>query len=157
MTRGLPRWQIIVVYLLPVCHDISYHPCSILPCPILIKPYGQMSPHLTYHLSPPQCSRLIVVSLLPRQPNLTADTATVVDSFLHCRSCHHCRGYILIDISLPILQRRRGVGTKIPQLLPQLQTPEQNGGAAPIDALMPASTEGLQWWPGEWLVCHKWN
>jgi len=31
-----------------------------------------------------------------------------------------------------------------PQLLPQLQTPEQKGGASPIDALMPASTEGLQ-------------
>jgi hypothetical protein len=26
------------------------------------------------------------------------------------------------------------VGTKIPQLLPQLQTPEQNDGASPIDA-----------------------
>jgi len=51
------------------------------------------------------------------------------------------KGYILIDISLPILQRRRGVGTKIPQLLLQLQTPEQNGGAAPMDALMPVSTE----------------
>jgi hypothetical protein len=29
----------------------------------------------------------------------------------------------------------------IPQLLLQLQTPEQNGGAAPMDALMPVSTE----------------
>jgi hypothetical protein len=33
---------------------------------------------------------------------------------------------------------------KIPQPLPQLQTPEQNGGASPIDALIPALTEGLQ-------------
>jgi len=32
---------------------------------------------------------------------------------------------------------------KIAQLLPQLQTPEQNGGAAQIDALMTASTGGL--------------
>jgi hypothetical protein len=34
---------------------------------------------------------------------------------------------------------------KIPQLLPQLQTPEQNGGASPIDALIPASAaEGFK-------------
>jgi len=33
---------------------------------------------------------------------------------------------------------------KIPQLLPQLQTPEQNGGAARIDALMPAAAEGFK-------------
>jgi len=33
---------------------------------------------------------------------------------------------------------------KIHQLLPQLQTPEQNGGAAQIDALMSASAEGFK-------------
>ena len=42
------------------------------------------------------------------------------------------------------LRHQRDVGIKIPQLLPQLQTPEKNVGASPIDALMPASTEGLQ-------------
>jgi len=55
------------------------------------------------------------------------------------------------------LRHQRDLGMKIPQLLPQLQTPEKNVGASPIDALMPASTEGLQWWPGGWLVRHKRN
>jgi hypothetical protein len=70
----------------------------------------------------------------------------VVCVFVEWRLSNAIAGYILIIISLPILQRWRGVGTKIPQLLPQLQTPEQNDGASPIDALMPASssTEGLQ-------------
>jgi len=43
-----------------------------------------------------------------------------------------------------VIQRRRGARMKIHQLLPQLQTPEQNGGAAQIDALMSASAEGFK-------------
>ena len=44
---------------------------------------------------------------------------------------------------------------KIPQLLPQLQTPEQNGGAARIDALMSASAEGFKLWSSGRLVRHE--
>ena len=138
MMRGLPRWRIIVVCLLPVCHDIS----SSLSYPRQTL-WSNVTPSHN-HLSPPQCSRLIVVLLLPRQPNPNrrySDRRWFLPPLLLLSSLPRIHTHRHIA---PHLQRRRNVGTMIPQLLPQLQTPEQNGGAAPIDALMPASAKGFK-------------
>ena len=65
-----------------------------------------------------------------------------VSGWLLCESSSN--GGCLMQYHHIIAPSWRGVGMKTPQLLPQLQTPDQNGGASLIDTLMPASTEGLQ-------------
>ena len=96
MMRGLPRWRIIVVCLLPVCHDIS----SSLSYPRQTL-WSNVTPSHN-HLSPPNVQGWLLCYYYRANLTLTADTATDVDSCLHCCSCHHCREYTLIDISLPI-------------------------------------------------------
>ena len=78
-----------------------------------------------------------------------------VTGWLLCESMSNGDCLMQYHCIVSVIQRRRDMWMMIPQLLLQLQTPEQNGGAAPMDALMPVSTEWLQWWPGGRLVRHK--
>ena len=92
----LPQFSPTVIGWL-LCVSLQCHPSmSINPRYIICPPID----NLPY--PPPNVQGWLLCYYYRANLTLTADTATDVDSCLHCCSCHHCRGCILIDISLPI-------------------------------------------------------